>query len=338
MSQICAPLTEQLIQLVQAAPETIDRLPRQHRTSSASRIVTPRLTVDPADLIADRPAEKPLKLAAKRPDASPRKSDTMLRVAVHALLLACIIVFVVYYCVYTPLYGQFAGAKERAHVESVAPSLNEIRAPEVSGVFHAIKPLANGTPVAKGEILGRIESPALIAQIDQKALELRMLQWRRLQLEQQAGERGPGYQQEARDLALREAGARQALNQLEGVRRQLVVRAPADGLVHMGLAATMSVNPHDTIVSLYPQGSDLVIEVTAPLEVINALEGQERVVADFSTPAGKVQVTATPVHGSTRSIVKATSEKRTEIWGVLVCRPTSMPDSVSLPGLVGKLH
>src|SRR5438876_3217890 len=117
----------------------------------------------------------PVKLAASRPDAAPKKLDTALRVAVHATILASVVAFVVYYCVWSPVRGQMMSQREAAIATVVAYPLYALRTPDVSGVFDAEKALANGAYVKKGQLLGKISSPALEGQIEQKALELQIL-------------------------------------------------------------------------------------------------------------------------------------------------------------------
>jgi len=281
--------------------------------------------------------EKPAveaKLAAKRPDASPRRVETSIRVAVHVLLLACIVVFIAYYCVYMPFRGSIAGAYKSAYVTSVASSLIEVRAPAApelnDSTFEAVTSRVNGTPVRKDDCLGVIKSPTLTALIKQKQLELQMLQLQRFHADRDNIENP--------ELSVRIADVEHALERLNAIKSQLVVRAPCDGLVHIGLASSMAIKPSMKIVDLYPVGSKMQVEVNAPLSVINTLEGKNQVVVEFATANGKVKVTAKPVQGSSRSYTKENTEKRTEIWAALTLDPIAMPDSVHVPGLIGRLQ
>ena len=281
----------------------------------------------------------PVKLAASRPDAAPRKLDTALRVAVHATILLLVVAFVVYYCVWSPVRGQMMTQREAAIATVVAYPLYAVRTPDVSGVFVAEKSLANGAYVKKDQLLGKISSPALAAQIEQKALELQFLQARELQPRQSSDALTTWHSdQEARELTLRVAIAAKALEQLNATKKQLIVRAPCDGFVQFGLAGSQAVQPHQALVSLYPQRSELMIEITAPIEVINDLEGQNRVVTRFSTASGKVNVECKPIQTSTRSFIKTVDGKREQTWGVLQCAPGSMPLTLRSPGLIGKLQ
>jgi multidrug resistance efflux pump len=308
-----------------------------------------------AHLRADRlermlPAEPPAALAkllaAERPDAAPKPIHTRLRIAAHLLILLSVVCFVIYYCVWMPVRGVFATSYESATVTSVAYPLTEVRAPQVSGVFHAARPLPNGARVARGQVLGHIESPELLTQIQQTALELQTLQTRQLQLEEQgrgaAAATAPSdrweSEHESRDLAAHIIGASQRLAQLESVRQKLTIVAPVDGLLQFGLAGTQTVTPYQAIASLYPQGADLLLEVTAPLDVINALEREGAVAARFTTAAGAVDVSARPLHSATRAFTKVVPGKPDETWGVLQCMPDNMPSTVRTPGLIGKLR
>jgi multidrug resistance efflux pump len=191
----------------------------------------------------------PVKLAASRPDAAPRKLDTALRVAVHAIILMSVLAFVVYYCVWSPVRGQLLTQRESAIATVVAYPLYAVRTPDVSGVFIAEKALANGAYVKKGQLLGRINSPALDAQIEQKALELQILQARQLQPRQSSDAQGAWQSdQEARELTLRVASASKSLEQFNTLKKQLIVRAPCDGFIQFGLAGSQAVQPHQALV------------------------------------------------------------------------------------------
>jgi hypothetical protein len=288
-------------------------------------------------------AAKPL--AAETPDAAARPVETRLRIAAHLTILAAVVCFVIYYCVWMPVRGAFATSYESATVISVAYPLTDVRAPQVSGVFHAARPLPNGAHVVKGQILGRIESPELLALLQETALELQTLQTRQLQLEQQG--RGAATteassrwesEHESRDLAAHVVSASQKLAQLEVVRQKLTVVAPVDGFLQFGLAGAQTIAPHQAIASLYPQGADLLLEVSAPLEVINALERDGAVTARFTTASGTVDVPARPIHSASRAFTKVVAGKPDETWGVLQCMPDSMPSSIRTPGLIGKLR
>jgi multidrug resistance efflux pump len=297
-----------------------------------------------ADPPLPAPPAKPL--AAERPDAAPKPVHTQLRIAAHLLILVAVVCFVIYYCVWMPVRGVFAASYESATVTSVAYPLTEVRAPQVTGVFHAARPLPNGARVGGGQVLGHIESPELLAQIQQTALELQTLQTRQLQLEEQgrsaAAAAAPGdrweSQHESRDLAAHLLGASQKLAQLESVRQKLTVIAPVDGFLQFGLAGTQTVAPFQSIASLYPQGADLLLEVTAPLDVIYALEREGAVASRFTTAGGAVDVSARPLHSATRAFTKIVPGKPDETWGVLQCVPDNMPEAVRTPGLIGKLH
>src|SRR5881396_3696360 len=60
------------------------------------------------------------KMAIARPDAAPKKLDTVLRVAVHATILLSVLAFVVYYCVWSPVRGQMMTQRESAIATVVA--------------------------------------------------------------------------------------------------------------------------------------------------------------------------------------------------------------------------
>jgi hypothetical protein len=250
------------------------------------------------------------------------------------------VTFVVYYCVWAPARAKLVRSHDSATAMLVANPAAQVRNGDVTGVFTAPTPLSSGAFVRGGQLLGHIESPKLDAQIEQAALDLRLLQTRRLQLEQQSAGSEPQWQveQEARDIAARVGSATHTLAQLHALRRQLAVYAPADGYIQGGLSGSMSVTPHQSIVSLYPHGADVLVEVTAPMDVLNDLRRRDRVMVEFPTTSGKAQVAARPIPSSVRPFTWAGAGKPDEMWGVLQCKPSSAVQKSCLPGLIGKLH
>src|SRR5258706_8155269 len=69
------------------------------------------------------------KMAIARPDAVPKRLDTILRVAVHATILISVLAFVVYYCVWSPVRGELMTKREAATATVVAYPLTSVRAP-----------------------------------------------------------------------------------------------------------------------------------------------------------------------------------------------------------------
>jgi hypothetical protein len=285
----------------------------------------------------------PRPVNADQPDARPRRLDTAVRASAHAVVLASVVGFVLFYCVWSPLRGRWTAAFESATVMTVADPLTEVRAPDVTGVFRAERQLPNGTTVRKGQLLGTIDAPQVTRDLERAARELRTLQFQQLQFEeedqqQRLTDSGWDREQEARAIAGRVEDAISTLEQLHAVRRKLPVYAPVDGFVQHGLPSTADVAPQQKIVSVYPRGADLLIEVTAPLEALNALQQRGRVVAEFATPGGKVKVSCAPNFASLRPFKRTTGRGTEEIWGVLQCTPTApIPDETRLPGLLGRV-
>jgi hypothetical protein len=298
----------------------------------------------PHDPRPAQPVEKapiaPPPLAAERPDAAPRNLHSVVRASAHALILLSVVSFVVYYCVIAPAWARFSVAFGNATARLVAVGWMPVLTPDVQGVFVADESFSPGDFVRKGKRLGRILSPKLDKEIERAETELRGLQLRRLQLEQQSGggERQWQADQEAREIAGRVGTASQTLAQLHALRRQLTVCAPADGFIQGGLSGSKSVTPHQAIVSIYPKGADILVEVKAPMGVLNDLQRKQRVVVEFETPYGKSHVVAVPIRSSVQPFTKTVAGKPDETWGVLQCRPSSALDSECLPGLIGKLR
>lgn len=278
--------------------------------------------------------------AALRPDAAPSRSQTALRVAVHALVLGAVVAFLAYYCLWMPLWGRTAAAFKLAHVRSVAPGLLEIRSPEVSGVFQAAAPLSIGTRLSKGQILGEIESPELLAQIEQKTQQVRMLQARHQQLEMQRSLHAGDwqYEQAAEELLLRVASISQELARLRSLKEQLVIRAPADGYVQAALPLSQDVKPNQGLLKLYPEGAPLLLEITGPAEAIDALRRREQVVMAFAADGQNLTVAGRPISDSYRPFVKIMPGGRDEEWALLQCTPESLPQALHRPGLLGRLR
>ena len=278
-------------------------------------------------------------LAAERPDAAPRRWDTLLRAAAHAVVLTSVVGFVLVYCVWSPLSSRLRGASESAIVAIVADAPAEVRAPEIIGVFIAVRPLPNGAAVRKGQLLGRIESPRLVAEIERAAAELNRLRVQQLRVEERGRFSGVGMTtvEDAESLAGRVAAAEDALERLHGLRRRLLVHAPVDGSVEQGLAATADVAPGVRLTGIVPGAAGLHLEVTGPIEVLNELQRRGAMAAEFSTPGGPVKVSAVPVRGSVRSFMNAGAGRREEIWGTLRCTPMSVPEAARVPGALGRV-
>src|SRR5437762_10301744 len=295
------------------------------------------------DISAAPPPPAPItaaKMAIARPDAAPKKLDTGLRVAVHATILLSVLAFVVYYCVWSPVRGELMTKRESATVTVVALPLTAVRAPYVSGVFVAERAFSNGAYVKSGQILGQISSPELEAQIERQDIELQLLEAQLLQPRQQGSDTQLGLQQaqDARDMSFKVATASKLLEQLNKRKKQLIVRAPCDGFIQFGLAGSQVVAPYKELVSLYPHRTELMIEITAPIEVINDLEGQNRVITQFSTASGKLNIESKPIQASSRSFIKTIEGKRDETWGTIQCAPSFVPLPLRSPGLIGKLQ
>jgi len=279
-------------------------------------------------------------LAAEHPDAAPGRWHDALRATAHGVILLAVVAFVVVYCVWMPLAGRAASRAQRASVTLVPPLPCEIRAPGASGVFRAARPLLPGTHVQAGELLGRIESPDLDNDIARTSLEFRVLESRRLRLDAGAayGEQPAQEAQEARDLAGRVEVVTQSLARLHAVRSQLAVYAPFPGRVRKEVPADAAVAPRQLIVSLYPDGGELLAEVAGPVDVITRLQRADVVAAQFITAGGNVKLVARPVTGSVRHFRKSIEGGREETWATVQCQPESVPPALQMPGLIGELR
>ena len=314
---------------------------------AAARVLAPG-HVKPAPAPGEQPRPRRLAEAAAAPapvpapavpDAAPRRGENAFRATAHAVVLLSVVGFVVAYCVVIPVRGQMIGRRDAATVMVVADPLLAVRGPDVSGLFHAVRPLAHGERVRKGQLLGHVSAPRLDDELAAASLEWSGLQERLLRLEQWNAVHAPAPQdaQEARELAARLEAAGQSLARMEKLRSRLAVYAPADGTVQQGLAAAFEVSPHQSIVSLYPDRGCLRLEVSAPLEVLAALQRDGRVSAEFATPGGVTKVAARPMGSSLRHFVRMQERGREELWGTMQCVPDELPPELRAPGAIGKL-
>jgi hypothetical protein len=278
------------------------------------------------------------KLAAERPDAAQRGWDQVLRAVAHAAVLLCVVGFVAVYCVWSPLAGRLRHGADAATVLVVADAPVEIRAPAVGGVFRASRPLAPGAAVSSGQVLGRVESATLETELARASAQLAAMQVQRLRLEEAArtggGATTPGNELASVDARL--AAATEEVERLVRLRGRLLVRAPADGVVPEGMAATADVAAGARIASVVPAGSTTHAEVTAPLEVLNELQRRGVVVVEFHSPGGVVTSSAVPLPGSVRHFLKEGPGRRDEVWGVLRCAPAHTGGEL-IPGAIGRL-
>ena len=284
-----------------------------------------------------------LPLAAERPDAAQRGWDMALRAAAHAVVLLCVVGFVFVYCVWSPLAARLRGAAERATVVVLVDAPVEVRAPDVTGVFRAERPLASGQTVRRGQILGRIESPGLEAQWERALAELAALQVQRLRIEDAARADATGAAAtaataaELASLDARLAAASDGVARLERLKERLLVRAPCDGALQQGLASTVDVTAGSRLTVIVPRGANAHVEVTAPLQVLNELQRRGSVVAEFTTPDGTVNTSAVPVRGSVRPFLRDGAGPDQEIWGVMRCTPLPEAEAALVPGTIGRL-
>jgi hypothetical protein len=309
---------------------------RPTRAEPPTKVRRPRGT---DDATPPRPA-KHEGLGAEAPDAAPRRLDHVVRAVAHAVVLAAVVGFVVVYCVVMPLHAQFAGRLDRASVILVANPLLEVRAPDIEGVFRAQRPLPHGAPVRKGQVLGQIDAPKLDDEIARASLNLRILEARQLRLDHRlsAGDPTADEARESRELGGQVAAASQALAQRRGLRQALRLVAPADGVVQQGVPARLTVAPHQQVALIYPAGGDLLVEVSAPLDVLNGLLRRDSLEAEIQTTDGAVRVMATPVPGSMRHFTKTMDGRREETWATVQCVPAHLPATVRSPGLLGKIR
>lgn len=271
------------------------------------------------------------------PDAPLLSIGRVVTALLHAGVLVAIAGLLLWYVMQIPdLVGR------RALVSVVASGLLEIRAP-TDGVFVAAEALPAGARVEAGQVLGHVWAPRLEERIAAEERRLRELLRRKLLLERpddelDRPEADLHLDREFRECAEKIVAARSELDRLRAVERDLRIVSPVSGRIQFGLSGSRAVAENDSLVHLWPDGGDLVIEVRAPLEVIHELVRANHVEAEFPTADGPVRVTSRPIPGSLQITARENrAGKNQELWGLVQCHPVSIPAAVAHPGAIGTL-
>ncbi len=237
----------------------------------------------------------------------------------------------------------FASRSKDAYAQIVAAPLFEVRSP-VDGVFVADQHMPNGTQLSKGQFLGWIRSPQLDAAIRTTQRKLDALKERELLLEQRGSEfhhplSRPNSDREFRECAAEIVEVQSDLDRLLRSKRACRVVSPVNGQIsNGGFSGSKAVETNDTVAYVWPDNGDLLVEVKAPLKAVHRLIQTDQVEAEFSTVGGQASVTARPIAGSLRVFtLDRGAGKKKELWGILQCQPTSIPESVAYPGPIGVL-
>ncbi len=323
---------------------------RNGRQSKADSLYTPvdvcppshakGFRIDQQDLLdfVAAASEKDAKPAhqSPKPDAPLRSAGRLVTALTHAVVLFGIVGLVLWQII------SFASRSKDALATIVAAPLCEVRAEldEYGGVFVAVGHFPNGTRVVRGQLFGEILSPQLDADIQAAGRKLDALKRRKLLLEQPGDEVSlytPG--REFRECAAEINAVQSELDRLLRIKRKLRVVSPVDGQIsNGGFSGSKAVETNDTMAYVWPDDGDLLVEVRAPLKAIHRLIQADQVEAQFSTVGGQALVTAQPIAGSLRVFTLAPgAAKKKELWGILQCRPLSIPESVAYPGPIGVL-
>ena len=260
-----------------------------------------------------------------KPDAPLTKVSRMLTAGIHASVLIGIVVFVILQL------SMAATADRRASIVKVVASGNKPVSAPFDGVFHAAENLPKGTRVQKGQFLGTVESVAREDEINALRQEVSDLRKQRLML------RSVETNSEAyRDVSQKLRLAKVKLETLMVAGQRQEIYSPVDGIIELGLSGSQPVKQNDSIAQIWEAGGELLIEVEGPIDVLNQVLRKQAVAAKFDTDQGSIDVAAKPIEGSLKSIEKQDGQG-TEIWGVVQCRPTSIPASLAAPGALGHL-
>jgi len=297
-----------------------------------------RSTVGPEANAPSSP-ESPKPAKSPKADAPLRRVGRVTIASAHAAVLIGIVGLLLWYLITLP---SILSDRQDAVVTIVAESLYEIRAP-YEGEFWASEHMPNGTPVAAGAFLGEIRCEQLDADIRAAERTLQAVQQRKLLLQRRGVELAhplgrPQSDQEFRQCVTQIVAVESELERLRQTRQKLRICSPIGGKIHDGFSGSKAVKSNDTVAYVWPDEGALLVEVKAPLKVIHELIREGRVEASFSTAGGEVPVAAEPINGALRVItLERGAGKKKELWGVLQCRPLSIPDSVAYPGPIGVL-
>jgi len=272
-----------------------------------------------------------------KPDAPFRSAGRLAIGLTHAVVLCGIVGLVLWQVI------SFASRSQDAFATIVAAPLYEVRS-SVDGVFVASEHMPNGTHVSKGQLLGQICSPQLDADIQTTGRRLDGLKRRKLLLDQRGSASHhplsrPESDREFRQCVAEIVAIEAEFDRLLGLQRKLRVISPVSGQIsNGGFSGSKAVETNDTMAYVWPDDGDLLVEVRAPLKAIHRLIQADQVESQFSSVGGQVLVTAQPIAGSLRVFtLDRGAAKKKELWGILQCRPLSIPESVAYPGPIGVL-
>jgi hypothetical protein len=225
-------------------------------------------------------------------------------------------------------------SKSQARARIVAASAIKVHSP-CDGVFIPSSTAIEGRRIRQGETLGTVEAPALASELNRCSEVLNLLKEERLKLARAGGWRDsrlPGGDELASQIAVAEI----EFARLSGLNRLRTVTSPCAGRLATSIRSSRSVRANDEMVEIWPDGSDLELELEAPISVINDVLSEGLVHADFVTHSGSVRVAAQP---DGNSVAMYTNERKgNEIWGRVRCQiSTDLEDPVRFIGSVGTL-
>ncbi len=281
---------------------------------------------------------------APQPVAAPSARGTVLLRFVSGLLLAGFVSFLAVFVVGAPL-GLIPPSREGAVARTVGAPLVQVSAPS-DGLFVALKPLPNGTPIDPGQQLGHMTQTPDVERLAAARAERQFQRERLLRLDDHR-DRADGFdlsaaptlEKEAREVALQILTLTHEIDRLQTLQRKLTICSHVAGRIHFGLGASQAVKAHQPIAFIWPESGELLIEVEAEMRVIHELINANRVEAVFATPAGDEVILALPLPASVKPFTPADERRaRKQPWGVLQCTTVTVPEAVRLPGLIGKLR
>lgn len=270
-----------------------------------------------------------------RSDAPFRAVARLVVGATHAVILVGIVGM---------LFSYFVIAMKAAQDDVVARIVGEdiVEVPTpCAGQFRAVRRFAEGELIHVGELLGQIYAPDVDLQLAIARRNLAEIQRRELFGDSEFARHLVSDRSQVSDLDLERMKLEREIVSLDRVERAMQITSPITGRIHSGkgLSGSRAVQPNESVAVIWPLGGKLHVEIEGPVKIIHRLVRSELVRCHFSTPNGTVNLQVKPLRSSLRLAVDQSNDtrRRGKISGFVECIPVDMPESLQVPGLIGKL-
>jgi hypothetical protein len=288
---------------------------------------TSRLPEHPSPLASPSPAASIP--PPPKPDAPLTKIGRWIIAGIHFAVLVGIIAFVT-----TQVVRSWSAPLHRAVVTVVAPGAREVTAP-LDGVFQARRPLSKGSQVQAGEVLGWVASTSHQSSLHTLRTQVDILNRRKLLLA--TSRPSPSTQEEFRDVCERLVRIGEDLAALQVLDGERTITSPVTGQIATSLSGVRSIRRHQPVATVWGGKDEVLIEVKAPLSVIQRLIRQGQFTATFRSGQRAFTVTAESLPGTVMPVEGGIHARPGETWAVMHCRPDGLPGEVAIPGVMGRL-